>query len=133
MSSAILAAFLLTASTAFADPTLTYPQSCSLPQNADRWGIRPPNDDEVFEFGRSVLIFEYWNSTARCSSTIEMGIYFGELRFIMAVQVSASFDDPREVITITVPPETPYYAEPAELLLDDGEEPGRIILYPLLG
>lgn len=101
----------------------------------DRWGIREPTTDEEREYGRGILVFEYWNSTAQCSENQTVGVYYnsplyGELRFVMTVEVDAG-PSIAEGITIDTN-DTPYVSYTDQLILFDGEEPGTIILYPQL-
>ncbi len=105
--------------------------SCSNPKNDDRWSIREPTKKEILEFGAGILIFEYWNSTAKCSDEFYGGVWFGDLRFMMEIIVGLSQEDEREQITLQTM-ETPYYLPTDSLILEDGEEPGQLILYPLL-
>ncbi len=103
---------------------------CHHPANDDRWGIREPNQSEILEYGNGILIFEYWNSKEKCSDDVYLGITFNNYRFKMEV-VTGGQEDPREKITLQTM-ETPYYLPKDRLILDDGEKPGKLILYPLL-
>lgn len=104
---------------------------CNNPKNNDRFGIRLPTSEEVYEHGQGILVFEYWNSLAKCSDEIYMGIYFEDQRFMMEVIVGISMEDPREQIKLQTI-ENPYYLPIDTLILEDGEEPGTLILYPLI-
>lgn len=104
---------------------------CTLPENKDRWGLRVPTQEEELEYGVGVLIFEYWNSLALCSDSYDGGVYFNGFRFRMKVEVLGREYGSRERVTLFTE-ETPYTVFTEPLLLEDGSEPGRIILYPMV-
>lgn len=104
--------------------------NCNYPENKDRWSIRRPTQEEVYTIGSQVLVFEYWNSVKKCSDTFNGAVYFEDKRFMLDGVVGISKGDDREKITIDTL-DTLYWVADPVLILEDGEEPGRIILYPL--
>ena len=116
----------------------SFPSSNYNPCEADpdRWAIREPTPAEEEEYGRGVLVFEYWNSVSKCSNQMTRGIYYdspiyGELRFELSVQVLGRDFNEMERISLDTYG-TPYVSYTEYLMLHDGEEPGAIILYPQL-
>lgn len=103
---------------------------CNHPANNDRWGIREPNQSEILNYGNGILIFEYWNSKEKCSDDIYLSIMFNNHKFKMEV-ITGNQEDSREKITLQTM-KTPYHLPQDRLILDDGEKPGKLILYPLL-
>lgn len=114
-----------------ADPRDYQQKKCDLPQNQDHWEFREPTDAEVFEFGVGVVIFEYWNSKENCSDDIYQGVYYNNWRFMLEVTVGGRDVGFQEQIVLTVD-DAPYHVGNT-LLIPDNTEPGKIILYPLIG
>ena len=114
--------------------TLT-PDRCDFPGNLDRWAIREATEQESLEYGLGVLVFEYWNNEASCSNNIHEGIeyhspYYGVLRFHLIVQVLTSDSLRRERIELRIVNAPYIHMMDSEMLLEDGEEPGQMILLP---
>ena len=97
-------------------------------QEPDWWSIRQPTAEELAEHGRGILVFEYFNSSHRCSENQTVGVYFGELRFEMTVVVDHA-ERLGEYVMIDTSG-TPYTTYSRGLVLEDGGEPQTIILYP---
>ena len=103
--------------------------NCNYSENKDSWYIRKPTPEEIYELGSKVLVFEYYNSVKKCSDTFNGAVYHENHRFMLDVVVGISKDDDREKITLDTL-DTPYWIADPVLILEDGEQPGRIILYP---
>ena len=107
---------------------------CSIPANADTWDLREPTEEEILEWGRYVLIFEYWNKEAQCSDDVDqMGIYFNDLRFILDVEVLGQEQGNQERVFIDTLDTGYFPITENPMFLDDGADPGKIILAPALG
>ena len=110
-------------------------RSCENPKNKDRWGVREPTEEEIEQFGRGIMVFEYLNNLGGCSDSTEgLGIWFGDVRFLeLEVEVLGKKFQNRERITITLDPELPYaLQEDNKALLHDSNEHHTWVFYPLL-
>lgn len=101
----------------------------------DRWGIREPTDNEVLEYGRGVLVFEYFNSPYGCSYSIaQQGVWYQGERFgMLSVEILGKEFDRQERVQFDPFLESGYTHWDAEpLMIHDSEDPATIILYPNL-
>ena len=98
----------------------------------ERFGIREPREEEILQYGTGIMVFEYYNSPAGCSETIEgQGIYYQDQRWgELRVQVGGKGDDDDERIWFYVRG-VPYSQQvDLPLVIPDHWEPHIIILYP---
>lgn len=111
-----------------------YEASMPCTVDPERFGIREPKEEEILEHGSGIMVFEYYNSPAGCSDTIEaQGIWYEGTRWgVLKVQVGGR-EDSDERVWFT-PEEVPYDTLDVELplVIPDHWEPHLIILYPLL-
>lgn len=104
---------------------MMWPTSCENPKNADRWGLREPTEEELFEHGAGILIFEYLNNEASCSNaTAGLGIWHQGIRMLMLqVETLGREHHSQERITVTpVPESTHILQKPGAVLLEDSNE-----------
>lgn len=101
----------------------------------DRWGIREPTQTEMDEHGSAIIIFEYYNSEFGCSDATEgVGVWYKGIRIgTMVVQTHGPSLMQMEEVDLFIDPQSGYEAiDSTNLWLFDGDEPGTIILYPLM-
>ena len=105
----------------------------SLPCTADpeRYGIREPKEEEILKYGAGIMVFEYYNSPAGCSNTIEAeGIWYEDKRWgRLKVTVGGKGDSDERVWFY--PEDIPYETyRDLPMVIPDHWEPHVIILYP---
>lgn len=126
-------------SMAFADVAFTQNETTSLDtpcgQEPDEWTIRQPTQSEIDSHGLGILVFEYFNSPARCSDdTSGIGVWYENASVgIMTITVHGEANDFMEEISFTPHPTFPYTRHSTEpLMVPDSSTPYQIILYPII-
>lgn len=99
----------------------------------ERYGIRKPKEEEILKYGKGIMVFEYYNSPAACSTTIKNeGIYYNNERWGELSVTVGGKNDSDERVWFEVD-NVPYEQQvDLPLIIPDHWEPHIIILYPAI-